>query len=79
MNRRGQLERAISAARIGAAPYALFTQLLRRAGNDTGELGDDKWKPKLDTLIRQAKLSPASGWRALGELERHGWLCRRRD
>jgi hypothetical protein len=76
VNKRGQLERAISAARVGAAPYALFTQLLRRAGNDTGEIDDDKWAPKLDTLIAQAKLSRASGYRALAELDRHGWFKR---
>ena len=76
MNRRGQLERAISAARISPAAYALFTQLLRRVGNDTGEIDDDKWTPKLATVIAQAKLSRASGYRALAELERHAWLKR---
>jgi hypothetical protein len=76
MNRRGQLERAISAARIGPAAYGLFAQLLRRAGNDTGEIDDGKWTPLLATVIRQAKLSRASGFRALAELERHGWFKR---
>ncbi len=76
VNRRGELERAISNARISPAAYGLFAQLLRRAGNDTGEIEDGKWTPLLDTLIRQAKLSRASGYRALAELEHHGWLCR---
>ena len=76
MNRRGELERAISRARIGAAPYALYTQLLRRCGNATGEIPDDKWAPKLATLATQAKMSERTAYRALWELLRHGWFAR---
>ncbi|MGO9297041.1 MAG: hypothetical protein ACLP52_24710 [Streptosporangiaceae bacterium] len=76
MNRRGELERTISAARIGAAPYGLFMQLLRRSGNGTGEIDDGKYTPRLAKLADQAKMSRATGYRALAELIRHGWLVR---
>jgi hypothetical protein len=76
VNRRGELERAISHARIGAAPYALYTQLLRRCGNATGEIPGDKYAPKLPTLAAQAKMSERTAYRALWELRRHGWFAR---
>lgn len=76
MNRRGELERAISVARLRASDYGLFTQLLRRSGNDTGEVDDDKWTPKLTTLAAQAKLSRSAGYVALAHLIQHGWVKR---
>jgi hypothetical protein len=76
VNRRGELEKAIAAARIGPAAYALFTQLLRRSGNDTGEVDDPRFTPTLARLAEQAKMSRSTGFLALAELERHGWLKR---
>jgi hypothetical protein len=76
VNRRGELERAISRARIGAAPYALFTQLLRRSGNDTGEIPDNRYSPRLETLADQAKMARSTAFDALAELAMHGWFRR---
>ncbi len=76
MNRRGDLERAVSRARIRPAHYALFTQLLRRSGNDTGEIPDDRYTPRLETLADQAKIARSAAYPALAELIRHGWFTR---
>jgi hypothetical protein len=57
-------------------PYALFTQLLRRSGNNTGEIADDKWTPRLAKLASDAKMSRASGHRALADLREYGWFVR---
>jgi hypothetical protein len=76
VNRRGELERAVSRARIGPAHYALFTQLLRRSGNDTGEIPDDRYAPRLETLADQAKIARSAAYPALAELIRHGWFTR---
>ena len=75
-NRRGELERAISRARIRPAHYALFTQLLRRSGNNTGEIPDDRYAPRLETLADQAKIARSAAYPALAELIRHGWFIR---
>lgn len=76
MNRRGELERAVSRARVAPAHYALFTQLLRRSGNNTGEIPDDKYAPRLETLADQAKIARSAAYPALAELIRHGWFTR---
>jgi hypothetical protein len=76
VNRRGELEKAISSARLRASDYGLFTQLLRRSGNDTGEVDDDKWTPRLVKLCAQAKLSRSAGYVALAHLIQHGWFKR---
>lgn len=76
MNRRGELERAVSRARIRPAHYALFAQLLRRSGNATGEIPDNRFAPKLETLADQAKIARSAAYPALAELIRHGWFTR---
>jgi hypothetical protein len=76
MNRRGELEKAASEARMPLAAYALFTQMARRVGHGTGEIPADRYAPRLDTLIRQAKLTRSPGYRALAWLTGHGWFDR---
>jgi hypothetical protein len=58
------------------AHYALFTQLLRRSGNDTGEIPDDRYAPRLETLADQAKIARSAAYPALAALIRDGWFTR---
>lgn len=77
VNRRGELEKAFSAARVPNAPYKLWWQLLRRCGNDTGEIADDKHAPLLSTMARQAnQMSLRTAERALAWLIEHEWFRR---
>lgn len=82
----------MSDARIGVAEYAVFSQLLRRSNNTTGEVPNRpvskvtgelapvrKYAPRLATVFRQACVSPATGYRALDHLMKHGWVMKRFD
>ena len=75
MNRRGELERAIARARVTTSFAAFYAQLLRRAGNDDGEI-PQTFAPTLTRLAADAKISRATLYRCLAEAKRHGWFAR---
>jgi hypothetical protein len=56
--------------------FALAMVLIGRSGNDTGEIPDDRYTPRLPTLERQAKISRATAYRQLAHLQQHDWFIR---
>ncbi len=54
----------------------MATQLLRRCANDTGEIDDGKFTPRIERLAIGAKLSEKSAGQGLGWLIGHGWFVR---
>lgn len=66
----------MAAARMYKNDAALFGQLLRRSGNDTGEIEPGKYSSIVARVFAQAKLKRTAGYDSLAHLVRHGWFTR---
>jgi hypothetical protein len=71
MNRRGEIDKAISQARMGPSDAAFLRALLRRADNSTTEV-TARYAVTLGRLAADAKLSERTMQRAQAHMIRHG-------